>query len=102
MLWGLAAFVSAFEWQAPPVSTLQTTPERTDFRETSRYADVMAFIDALGKASPKIHTTTFGVTNENRDLPLVVVGADGVSPDAVRRTGKLRVYIQGNIHGGEV
>lgn len=83
-------------------SKLQTTPERTDYRETSRYADVMAFLEALRKASPKIHVTTFGVTNEKRPLPLAVAGAPDASPDAVRRTGKLRVYIQGNIHGGEV
>jgi hypothetical protein len=31
-----------------------------------------------------------------------VIGAPDSSPQAVRRTGKLRVYIQGNIHGGEV
>ena len=35
-------------------------------------------------------------------MPLAVVGAADASPEAVRRTGKLRVYIQGNIHAGEV
>lgn len=81
---------------------LQTTPEKTDFRETSRYADVVAFVNAVDKASPKIHLTTFGVTNEKRALPLAVAGAPAASPEAVRKTGKLRVYIQGNIHAGEV
>jgi hypothetical protein len=88
--------------ESPAVSALQTTPEKTDFRETSRYADVMAFVDAIDKASTKIHVTTSGVTNEQRNLPLVVAGAPDATPEAVRRTGKLRVYIQGNIHGGEV
>ena len=49
-----------------------------------------------------MHLTTFGTTTEKRTLPLAVIGATGASPAAVRRTGKLRVYIQGNIHGGEV
>jgi len=102
VLGGLATLVSAFEWQVTPPHALQITPERTDFRDTSRYEDVLAFIDALSKTSPKIQATTFGVTNEKRNLPLVVVGADDASADAVRRTRKLRVYIQGNIHGGEV
>jgi len=31
-----------------------------------------------------------------------VIGAPDATPQAVQRTGKLRVYIQGNIHGGEV
>ena len=102
VLCALTALPSAFEVQTPSGPALQTTPERTDFRETSRYEDVVAFIDALRKRSARIHTTTFGVTTEKRNLPLVVVGADGASPEAVRRSEKLRVYIQGNIHAGEV
>jgi hypothetical protein len=81
---------------------LKTVPEKTDYRETSRYADVMSFLTALAKAAPDVHLTTFGTTHEKRDLPLAVVGAPDASPAAVRRTGKLRVYIQGNIHAGEV
>ena len=82
---------------------MQTRPERTAFNETSTYADVVAFMEAAAKAAPKlIHLTSFGTSSEGRTLPLAVVGAPGASPDAVRRTGKLRVYIQGNIHAGEV
>ena len=33
---------------------------------------------------------------------MLVVGADGATPEDVMATGKLRVYLQGNIHGGEV
>ena len=81
---------------------LKTKPERTEYRETSRYDDVVAFMDAAAKASPAIHITTFGKTFEGRSLPLAVVGAPDATPDAVKRTNKLRVYIQGNIHAGEV
>ena len=86
----------------PVPASLQTTPEKTDFRETSRYVDVMTFLKALDTSSKAVHLTTFGLTNEGRALPLAVIGAPDASPEAVRRTGKLRVYIQGNIHGGEV
>jgi len=86
-----------------PASGLQTRPERTAFNETSTYADVVAFMEAAAKAAPKlIHLTTFGTSSEGRALPLAVVGAPDASPDAVRRAGKLRVYIQANIHAGEV
>jgi hypothetical protein len=88
--------------QSSAVADLKTTPEKTGYRETSKYADVVAFMEAVDKASPKIHLTTFGKTNEGRSLPLAVAGAPDASPEAVRSTGKLRVYIQGNIHGGEV
>src|SRR4029453_768078 len=94
---------SGFTGQRPPdISTLKIVPENTDYRETSRYADVMAFLGALERAARTVHVTTFGVTYEKRDLPLAVVGAADASPEAVRRTGKVRVYIQGNIHAGEV
>jgi hypothetical protein len=94
--------ITALQTPSPSLSAIKTTPEKTDYRETSRYADVMAFLEALDEASPNIHLTTFGITNEKRALPLAVVGAQDASPEAVKRTGKLRVYIQGNIHGGEV
>jgi hypothetical protein len=81
---------------------LKTKPERTEYRETSRYDDVVAFMDAAAKASPAIHITTFGKTFEGRSLPLAVIGAPDATPEAVKRTNKLRVYIQGNIHAGEV
>jgi hypothetical protein len=85
------------------LSALKTRPERTDYRETSRYDDVIAFLEAVDRASPLIHLTTFGYTFEGRALPLAVVGrVKDASPEAVLASGKTRVYIQGNIHAGEV
>jgi hypothetical protein len=85
------------------LNQLQTRPERTDFHDTSTYQDVVDFMNEVAKAAPnKVFLTTFGETNEKRALPLAVVGAPAATPEAVRGTGKLRVYIQGNIHGGEV
>ena len=81
---------------------IRTVPEKTAFKDTSRYTDVVAFLEALDQASDRVHLTTFGTTNEKRMLPLAVIGAPDASAAAVKRTGKLRVYIQGNIHGGEV
>lgn len=100
---GLGTVITAArQTSSSDLAALQTTPEKTGYRETSRYADVMAFLHAIDKASPHVHLTSFGVTNEKRTLPLAVVGAADASPETVRRTGKLRVYVQGNIHGGEV
>ncbi|HEX2202150.1 MAG TPA: M14 family metallopeptidase [Longimicrobium sp.] len=80
-----------------------TTPERTGYRETSRYADVVAFMEAVDRASPRVHLTTFGYTMEGRALPLAVVGdVRDASPEAVRASGKTVVYLQGSIHAGEV
>jgi hypothetical protein len=100
-LFACAVMLSA---QAPtPLDQLKTVAEKSDFQETSHYQDVVDFMNAVGKAAPKkVFLTTFGETNEKRALPLAVIGAAAATPQAVRATNKMRVYIQGNIHGGEV
>jgi len=87
-----------------PSAPLRTRPERTDYRETSSYADVLDFVRRASAMAPRLlHPTTFGYTMEGRALPLVVVGrVRDASPAAVRASGKIRVYIQANIHAGEV
>jgi hypothetical protein len=79
-----------------------TRPELTGFAETSRYDEVVAYMKAMAAVSPKIHLTTYGYTYEGRPLPLAVIGAPGSTPEQVLATKKTRVYIQGNIHAGEV
>ncbi|HSG81968.1 MAG TPA: M14 family metallopeptidase [Gemmatimonadota bacterium] len=80
-----------------------TRPELTDYEETSRYADVMAFVEEAVAQAPWMHLTMMGYSMEGRALPLVVVGevADA-SPEAVLASGKLRMYVGANIHAGEV
>ncbi len=79
-----------------------TRPERTDYTETSRYDEVIAYMKQMAAANPQIHLTTYGYTFEGRPMPLAVIGAPGTSPEQVMATGKTRVYIQANIHAGEV
>jgi hypothetical protein len=82
---------------------LLTRAEATDFQETSRHEDVMAVARALDAASDLVHLTRMGYTFEGRELPLLVVGrVPDASPESVRASGRLRVYLQGNIHAGEV
>ena len=101
--------LAATMWQTSGVSAqaaadvMTTAPERTGFVETSRYDDVVAFMHAAAAASPRIHLATMGYTLEGRSIPLAVVGnVPDASPDAVLATGLTRVYLQGNIHAGEV
>jgi len=87
----------------PVPASLLTVPERTNYVETSLYDDVMAFMRAASAKAPQtIHLTTFGYSFEGRALPLAVIGAKNATPEAVKATGKTRVYIQANIHAGEV
>jgi hypothetical protein len=81
--------------QSPMLTTLQTRAERSDFTETSRYDDVIAFLEVVDRASPLVHVTAFGYSFEGRSLPLAVVGkvADA-RPETVLASARLRVYIQ--------
>jgi hypothetical protein len=89
--------------QQTALDALTTRAERTRFVETSRYDDVISFLTSVDSASPLVHLTSFGYTFEGRSLPLAVVGrVSAPTPEAVRASGKLRVYIQANVHAGEV
>lgn len=88
---------------AQDLENLLTRAERSNYEETSTYQDVMDFLHVVADASPLIQLTTFGTTFEGRDMPLAVVGhVAGTNPEDVLATGKTRIYIQGNIHAGEV
>jgi hypothetical protein len=100
----LSAQTRAAKTVRPSTSGAQwlTRPERTDYAETSRYDDVIAYMKQMATVNPNIHLTTYGYTTEGRPLPLAVIGASGASAEQVLATNKTRVYIQGNIHAGEV
>jgi hypothetical protein len=85
------------------IDTLRTRAERTDYRETTRYAEAVDFLEVVAEHAPHAHLRTMGYTSEGRPIPMLVMGevADG-SPEAVRASGKVVVYLQGNIHAGEV
>ncbi len=80
-----------------------TQAERTNYRETSTHAQVVAFIDSLKLLGRPMVTGNIGTTFEGRSLPYVVVSRPLFgTPDAARRSGRPIVYVQGNIHAGEV
>ena len=88
---------------AASLATLQTRAERSNFTETSRYDDVQQFLATVAQASNLVHVTSFGYSFEGRSLPLAVVGrVANASPATVKASGLLRVYVQANIHAGEV
>jgi hypothetical protein len=89
---------------APTAATAQLTrPERTQFKETSSYTDVISFLDSLQHVSGDVRVGTLAVSAEGRPVPYVLASRPLVAgPTEAHRTGKLIVYLQGNIHAGEV
>ena len=99
-----AALVIAMATTASAQSgDMRTRAEISNYEETSSYADVMRVIDGLIATSPLVHTESFGKTEEGRDLPLVVISDPKVTtPEAARKLGRPLVFVQANIHAGEV
>jgi hypothetical protein len=80
-----------------------TRAERSRYLETSRHADVVAFLDTLARLDGRLYVTSLGRTTEGRDIPLVVASRPRVAtPAEARALGRPVVWVQGNIHAGEV
>jgi len=80
-----------------------TRAERTDYRETSHYEDVVSFVEALQAKGAPISLTWIGVSPEGRKIPLVIASRPFMStPEEARRSGRPIIYVEANIHAGEV
>jgi len=81
----------------------RTRPERTAFRETSHYEDVRVFLDSLKKLGAPLTFGSIGKTTEGREIPFVIASRPVVTtPSEAKQLGRPIVYVQGNIHAGEV
>ena len=83
--------------------TLMTKPEKTAYQETSTYKDVMDFINEVKKGSDKVTQISMGTSLEGKDIPVLVLAKPRISTVAeAKASGKPIIYVQGNIHSGEV
>lgn len=81
----------------------RTRAERTSYAETSTYADVMSFLGALQRNHAPMRVENIGESDQGRKIPLVVLSRPLVKNAAeARRLKRPVVYLQANIHGGEV
>src|SRR5256885_5303839 len=81
----------------------QTTAERTNYAATSSTADVGAFLDSLALAGAPVRVSELGSSALGKPIYFVIASDPTVtSPDEAAASGKLVVYLQANIHGGEV
>ena len=80
----------------------RTPAEKSDYKTTPRYDETRDYLQRLQAASPLIKLTSFGKTNQNRDLMLVIAAKDNAfTPESARKQGKAVILIQACIHAGE-
>ncbi len=80
----------------------RTLAERTEYAETQRYDETVAFCQGLAKVWPQAHYTEFGTSGEGRPLPLLILSSEkAFTPEAARQSDKPLVLLQNCIHPGE-
>lgn len=81
----------------------RTRAERTNYAETSTYSDVVQFLDSLQKSGLPVSIGVLGRSTEGRETPYAIASRPLVrTPAEARRLGRPIVYVQANIHAGEV
>ena len=80
-----------------------TRAELSDFQSTSTYEEVMQFMTALTKTNAHARMDYIARSIEGREVPLVII-ADPLPPSyaALEKDERIVVYLQANIHAGEV
>src|SRR2546427_782965 len=95
----LAAAAPGLAAQALP----QTTAERTDYAATSTTAEVGLSLDSLELAGAPVRVSEMGTPALGKPIYFVIASDPTVtSAGEAAASGKLVVYLQANIHGGEV
>src|SRR5215212_10701541 len=79
---------------AAQVPTPRTRAERTNYAETSHYADVIAFLDSLQLQGAPVWIGSMGTSTEGRSIPYVIASRPLVSTAAqARRMERPVVYV---------
>jgi hypothetical protein len=80
-----------------------TSCEKSQYLETPRYDETMAFCKKLADYSPTVSFTDFGVSPQGRKLPLLIIDKDSeFDPQSARRRGKVVLLVLAGIHAGEI
>jgi hypothetical protein len=80
-----------------------TVAEKSDFKSTANYADVISYIDQLKNLSKYIRVEKLATSVEGREVPLLIIANPlPKSPDDLVNDKRIVVYIEANIHAGEV
>jgi hypothetical protein len=80
-----------------------TVAESSNYTETSKHADVLRFIEELQTLTPLLRVEHLCTSTEGKYVPLLIIGNPvPASPLDLNADDRMVVYIQANIHAGEV
>lgn len=100
---GLACHEAANAQDGDFSQAMITAAELSNFERTSTFAEVLAVVDALEASSELVHRETLLTSLDGKVVPLLVLADPPVrTPEEAIASDKIVVYMQGNIHGGEV
>lgn len=86
----------------PSPEELITLVEQTDFVQTPKAEQTMAYFQKLADYSPMVNLSTFGQSAQGRDLVAVVLDKDGLQdPEKIRKKGRAIILVESCIHSGE-
>lgn len=103
VIWFVAAAGLFAATASAQSADLRTRAETSNHEQTSTYDDVTRVIEGLVATSSLVHTESFGKSEEGRGLPMMVIADPKVTtPAAAHRLGRPIVFVQANIHAGEV
>ena len=85
-------------------ASLATHAERSGYRETGRYEEVVALCDAFQRAYPKaVRCFDFGTSPQGRPMKAMAVSGGGhLTAEQARASGLPVLLAQGGIHAGEI
>jgi hypothetical protein len=82
---------------------LLTVAESSNYTKTSTHQDVLNFIAKLDQKSDHLRLETIGQTTEGKPIPMMILANPMVnSIQELKNDPRLIIYIQANIHSGEV
>jgi len=83
--------------------SLLTRAEASNYKETSRHSDVLAFVDELCRLTKLVRRVDFGKSGEGQPMVALIVSDRGCfTPELARKQKKIVVLVEANIHAGEV
>ena len=89
-------------WNGDWPEKIQTIPEKTEYKRTASNYQVIEYLTKLAWSNENMHIERMFISDLRRIAPYIVIAEPRVTtPEEAQESGKLIVYLQGNIHPSE-